>query len=229
MLFQFVLWIHVIAGFTAILVLWVPILTKKGNKLHRKSGWIFVVSMTIISFSAIYMGCYRLLSTPPIEAETRSFSWFLIYIAILSGASVWYGLRVLRFKRRKGAHRQSIDLTFTLALLTSSFAIMVYGWSVEFPLLQYFPIIGLFLGGAQFIYWIPVPKIRFHWVVEHISGMLASSIAAITAFVVFGAPRLLQVESVSLLIWFLPTIIFTPMIILFSRHYGQKFAGNSRQ
>nr|WP_289038457.1 DUF2306 domain-containing protein [uncultured Allobacillus sp.] len=226
-LFQFALWIHIIAGFTAILILWIPILTKKGNKLHRKSGWVFVYSMTIISLTAIYMGCFRLFWMPSVDAGTRSFSWFLIYIAILSGASVWHGLRVLKFKRRSKSHCQAVDLSFTLTLLTSSIGIMVYGWNVGFPLLQYFPLIGLFLGGGQFIYWITVPKSRSHWVVEHISGMLASSIAAITAFVVFGAPRLLEVDSVNLLIWFLPTIVFTPMIIFFSSYYGRKFAGNS--
>ena len=224
-IFQMALWIHVVAGFTAIVVLWVPILTRKGNKLHRKSGWVFVISMASISVTAIYMGIYRLLWTPDIEAAARSFSWFLIFIAILSGASVWYGLRVLKFKRRNHPHRQLLDLLFPLALLVSSIAVMIYGWVIGFPLLQYFPIVGLFLGGTQLVYWVTVPKYRSHWVVEHISGMLASSIAAITAFVVFGAPRLLQVESVSLFIWFLPTIVFTPMIIVFTNYYGRKFAG----
>ena len=224
-LFDLALWLHVIGGFTAILVLWVPILTRKGRKLHRQSGWLFVFSMATVSLTAIYMGVYRLLWTPGLEADVLSFSWFLIFIAILSGATVWYGLRVLRFKRRKESHRKAIDLLFPIALLVSSVGIMVYGWVVGIPLLQYFPIVGLFLGLTQLMYWWRVPTYRSHWVVEHIVGMLSCSIAAITAFVVFGAPRLLEIESVSLLIWFLPTIVFTPLIIIFTNYYGRKYAG----
>ena len=57
-LFDLALWLHVIGGFTAILVLWVPIVTRKGRKLHRQSGWVFVFSMATVSLTAIYMGVY---------------------------------------------------------------------------------------------------------------------------------------------------------------------------
>lgn len=43
-------------------------------------------------------------------------------------------------------------------------------------------------------------------------------------FIVFGAPRLLEVESVHLLLWFLPTMIFVPFIIVCTIYYGRKFS-----
>src|SRR5699024_1731901 len=142
-----------------------------------------------------------------------------------SGATVWYGIRVLRFKRRGTSHRYLVDLLFPVLLLISSIGIIIFGWTISFPLLQYFPIVGLFLGGTQLTYWISIPKTSSHWVIEHIIGMLSCCIATITAFIVFGAPRLLQVDSVSLFMWFLPTIVFVPLIIVLTIYYGRKFSG----
>ncbi|WP_342744222.1 DUF2306 domain-containing protein [Oceanobacillus senegalensis] len=224
-MFNFARWTHIIAGFVALMVLWIPIVTRKGKKLHRGSGWIFVISMATVSVTAFYMGIYRIVWDSGTDQDGISFSWFLIFISILSAATAWYGVRVLRFKRRRASHRYFFDLLFPVLLLTSSIGIMIYGWVIHFPLLQYFPIIGLFLGGIQLQYWISIPKISSHWVVEHIVGMLSSCIATITAFIVFGAPRLLQIDSVNLFIWFLPTIVFVPLVIVSTVYYGKKFAG----
>lgn len=223
-MFEIARWLHIVSGFLALIVLWLPMVTRKGRKLHRQTGWVFVISMTAIAVTAFYMGVYRIVWDAGTEPDSISFSWFLIFIAILSGATAWYGVRVLRFKRRETPHREPLDLFFSLLLLIASIGIIVYGWAIHFQLLQYFPIIGLFLGGSQLYYWLSKPKSMSHWVVEHIVGMLSCCIAVITAFIVFGAPRLLQVESVHLLLWFLPTIIFVPLIIVLTNYYGRKFA-----
>jgi uncharacterized membrane protein len=218
-------WMHIIGGFVALLVLWIPLVTRKGRKWHRKSGWVFVVSMAAVSVTALFMGIYRIGWDAGTDPDAIPFSWFLIFISILSGGTAWYGIRVLRFKRRRTSHRSFVDLLFPALLLISSIGIMIYGWAIDFPLLQYFPIVGLFLGSTQLHYWISIPKVSSHWVVEHIVGMLSCSIATITAFTVFGAPRMLQIDSVNLFMWLLPTIIFVPLIIGLSIYYGRKYAG----
>ena len=224
--FQFARWLHIISGFTALLVLWLPIVTRKGRKFHIRSGWVFVTAMTSVSITALYMGIYRLLWDAGQSPNDIPFSWFLIFIAILSGATAWYGIRVLRFKHRISSHRKPIDLSFPILLLISSIAISAYGWALDFPLLQYFPIVGLFLGGTQLQYWLSKPKRKSHWAVEHIVGMLSCCIATITAFIVFGAPRLLQIEDVNVILWFVPTIAFVPLIIGFSIYYSRKMDKN---
>ncbi|WP_277680172.1 DUF2306 domain-containing protein [Gracilibacillus dipsosauri] len=224
-MFMVARWFHVLGGFLALCVFWVPIVTKKGRKTHRSSGWVYVVAMSIVSISALYMGIYRLALDPSFHAEDVPFSWFLIFIAILSGGAVWYGLRVLRYKRRRNTHKHVIDLFFPILLLTFGIAISIYGWMIDFPLLKFFPIIGVFLGGIQLQYWLSAPTRRSHWIVEHIIGMLSCCIATVTAFAVFGAPRLLQIESVSLIIWVIPILIFAPLIFGFTNYYTNKMDG----
>src|SRR5699024_455765 len=97
--------------------------TKKGGKAHRKAGWIYIYVMTIVSVSALYMGIYRIFLDPSKSPGTGAFAWFLIFIAILSGACAWYGIRVLRFKRRTKQHRVKLDYMFPVLLLVSGVGI----------------------------------------------------------------------------------------------------------
>jgi len=227
-IFSFSRFVHIISGFLALVILWVPIFTRKGGKVHRRGGWIYVFSMTAVSVTALFMGVYRLTWDAGSDPDAIPFSWFLIFIAILSGATAWYGVRVLRYKKRKAPNRQFINLFFPILLLGSGIAMSIYGWMIDFPLLAYFPIVGIFLGASQLQYWFSSPNRRSHWIVEHLVGMLSCCIATITAFTVFGAPNLLQIDAVSILLWFAPTIVFVPLIIGFSVFYTKKLDGKRK-
>lgn len=220
--FQIARYVHIIGGFVALFIFWIPIITRKGGKFHRRAGWVYVVAMSAVSITALFMAIYRLTWDAGTEPDAIPFSWFLIFIAILSGATAWYGVRVLRYKKRKVPNREFSNLLFPVLLLGSGIAISIYGWVIDFPLLQYFPVVGIFLGAIQLQYWLSSPKRRSHWIVEHLVGMLSCCIATVTAFTVFGAPRLIQVEDVNIIIWFVPTIVLVPLIIGFSIYYIRK-------
>ncbi|WP_163536986.1 DUF2306 domain-containing protein [Gracilibacillus sp. YIM 98692] len=212
---------HIIAGFLALFIFWIPVVVKKGGSIHRKIGWTYVGAMAMVAISAFYMGFYRIFFQNSGQ-DVISFSWFLIYIAILSSATAWYGIRVLRYKKRESRHSNGWDLGVPILLFVCSIIILWYGIQVEVALLTYFPIVGLFLGGSQLAYWLQKPKIKGHWLIEHLIGMLSCCIATVTAFVVFGAPRLLEVETVSILLWFAPAVVIVPVIVGFSVYYRRK-------
>ncbi|QGQ47033.1 DUF2306 domain-containing protein [Metabacillus sediminilitoris] len=223
LIFSIVRVLHIIGGFTALFVFWIPIVTKKGGKVHNTVGWIYVYGMIVVAVSAFYMGFYKIFFDPSASNEDVSFSWFLIFISILSSASAYYGLRVLRFKTRKKPHTHLLDITYPTLLLTSGIGISIYGFFQHSPLLSWFPILGIFLGLNHLLYWLQKPKRNMHWLFEHFAGMLACSISTLTAFIVFGAPRLLNIESVNVFLWFLPTIVITPLIIALGIYYGRKY------
>lgn len=216
--------LHIFAGFAALLIFWIPIVTKKGGKTHKFVGWIFVWAMGIVSVSALYMGVYRVFFDKTADLEVVAFSWFLIFISILSGATAWYGIRVLRVKNRTKAHRQFLDLFASGLLLGSGAAISLYGFTIDSPLISYFPLLGIFLGSMQLSYWLRKPTKRMHWYFEHFGGMIPCCISTVTAFTVFGAPRLLNVGVTNMLLWILPTIILVPVLIGFQIYYGKKFS-----
>ncbi|GIP38470.1 membrane protein [Paenibacillus sp. J31TS4] len=215
--------LHIVAGFAALLLFWIPIVTKKGGRVHNTVGWAYVVAMAVVAVSAFYMGVYRIFFDASVDADRVSFSWFLIFISILSGASAWYGIRVLRFRNRKTAHRNGVDLFVSLLLLLSGVGIGLYGIRIGSPLITYFPLLGLLLGGIQLKYWLRPPARKMHWYFEHYGGMIACCISTVTAFTVFGAPRLLNVSSSNILLWLLPTFVLVPVMIGFNIHYTKKF------
>jgi len=215
--------LHIAAGFTALLVFWIPIVTRKGGKAHVRAGWIYVGAMGAVALSAVYMGVWRIALDPNRTEESTAFAWFLIFIALLSSATAWYGIRVLRFKQRNGVHRNWIDLLIPSALVLSGGCISLYGFSIGFPLLSWFPFVGIILGSTQLWYWLRPPRTNMHWWFEHMSGLMGCCIATITAFTVFGAPRLLGVSAVHPIIWFIPTFVLGPMIGIYSAYYRKKF------
>lgn len=220
--------LHIIGGFAALFLFWIPIVTRKGGKVHNRVGWAYIWSMTVVSISAFYMGVYRIAFDASADTERVSFSWFLIFISILSSASAWYGIRVLRYKNRKTMHKQVLDILFSALLMGSGVGIGIYGYTIGSPLITYFPLLGVFLGLTQLSYWLRKPTERMHWYYEHFGGMIACCISTVTAFTVFGAPRLLNISSSNLLLWLLPSIVLVPVIIGFTVYYKKKFSTPKR-
>ncbi|WP_231597430.1 DUF2306 domain-containing protein [Bacillus sp. SA1-12] len=93
--------LHIIGGFAALFVFWIPIVTKKDGKLHKMFGWLYVNGMIIVAISAFYMGFFRIFIDHSATQELTSFSWLLFVINILSSAASYYGVCVLKFKNRK--------------------------------------------------------------------------------------------------------------------------------
>nr|WP_276531998.1 DUF2306 domain-containing protein [Brevibacillus invocatus] len=215
-------WLHIVSGFLALCVFWIPIVTRKGGRTHHRVGWLYVIAMGIVSLTAFFMGMYRIAWDAGPDPDAIPYSWFLLFVAVLSSATAWYGIRVLYHKKRQVVHRKWSDLLFPLILFGSGIGVSLYGLVIERALLQFFPLLGIFLGGTQLLYWLTVPVKKSHWVVEHIVGMMSCCISTLTAFLVFGIPRLLQVEAASLWIWLLPTVVLLPLIFAFTNTYKRK-------
>lgn len=73
--------------------------------------------------------------------------------------------------------------------------------------------IALFSYGLALYGYLARKKRWKNWISSHISGMLGSYIGVITAVLVVNQSKILLLKDLpSLLIWFLPTIIGTPII-----------------
>jgi uncharacterized membrane protein YhaH (DUF805 family) len=75
------------------------------------------------------------------------------------------------------------------------------------------------------------PQSRMHWWYEHLSSMIATAIAGYTAFLVFGAARLLPSVARSQLytiFWVLPALIGVPVIFRTVAYYQRKFHETGR-
>ncbi len=218
-----ILAVHIAAGSAALLSMVVPMVAKKGGTLHRRAGWVFVAGMATVSVTALVLAAARFLDDPSPRGQAGGL--FLFYIAILTGAGVSAGVRVLRARRRTTQQRHPWDLGIATTLTLSALAMAAYGVATGQTLFVAFSLVGLVNGVAQLRYWLRAPTHPMHWWFAHMSAMLGACIAAATAFLVVNAGRL-GFESFSLVIWLTPAAIGAPGIAIWRAYYTRTFAAS---
>jgi hypothetical protein len=86
--------------------------------------------------------------------------------------------------------------------------------------------VGYATGRSILRYISEPPVSRMAWLYEHLGGMLAAGIAFHTAFAVFGARQLLQLDFsgwIGVIPWVLPAAVGIPAIAIWTRHYRRRF------
>jgi len=215
--------LHIAGGSLALLAMVPPLLARKGGRVHRWTGWVFVGGMTVVCVTALLMSAIRFFTdATPIG---RQFSVLLFYISILTGAGMWAGLRVLRAKDRttRGA---AVDVAWAALLAASGAMTAAYAFATRNPLFMAFSTIGLVNGSGQLMYWLRRPTVHMHWWLAHMGNMLGACIAATTAFAIAGGRRL-GLSGDSLLTWLGPTVVGLPVIFVWVHYYQRRFSSRS--
>jgi len=221
---KMILDLHIAGGSAALASMFIPMVARKGGTTHRRSGWVFVAGMTTVSITALALSAARYLTDP--RPEAKAFALFLFYIAILTGEGVSSGIRVLRAKNRPG--RAGVwDIGLSTLLTATAVAMMVYGIVASRLLFTGFAVIGLVNGIRGLICAFAAPREQMHWWFRHMSSMLGSCIAAVTAFLVVNAPQA-GFSRVSLVVWFTPAIVGSIAIGTWTQYYKRRFSGSRR-
>jgi uncharacterized membrane protein len=218
-----VLRVHIAGGVAALASLWIPMVASKGGRLHRRAGWVFVAGMAVVSLTTLALSAYRYFFLPPYPAS-RAAALFLGYLALLTGAGTYRGIRVLRTRNRTGASRNPIDLGLAAAAVLAGPPVAVVGYRTGFIPLAVFGILGPIGGLLDLRYWLRAPQERMHWWYQHMSAMVATSIAALTAFLVLNR-RHMGFGLMSIVLWVGPTVIGVPLLRLWVLYYRRLFSG----
>jgi len=221
---KMILYLHIAGGSAALLSMFIPLVTRKGGRTHRRSGWVFVGGMTVVSVTALMLSAARYFFDP--RPEAKAFALFLFYVAILTGNAVSVGIRALRMKDRTGPHVHPWDVGLAALLTVTSVAMAVYGIATSRALFVAFSGIGLVAGVQGLWYWLRPPTCRMHWWLRHMSAMLGACIAATTAFLVTNA-ALVGAPRGSMIVWLAPSIIGTPVTAVWIGYYRRRFAKRS--
>ena len=216
--------LHIVAGTAALVSMWIPMFATKGARLHRRVGMVFVGAMATVSITALVLAGARFVFDPRPEGQRAGL--FLLFVSILTAASVSTGVRVLRTKKRVGPHLHWWDVGLAALLAGSSIAAAIYGVTTGATLFVAFSAIGLLNGGGQLAYWLRSPRSPMHWWFEHMSSMLGACIAATTAFLVVNAQRW-GLDTFSILVWLAPSIVGVPVIAIWTGYYRRKFSSRS--
>jgi hypothetical protein len=243
-LYRLLLLFHVAAGFIGLVAFWIPVFAPKGGRVHTRAGTVFMICAYVVAGTALTIALLTLASpfgTHPEArpedparigaalAQLRFLEAFLGYLAIVTFATVWHGVRVMRSRRDRTSIRTRLHTTVGVITILAGAGVLVMGLTFDqetrWILLALSPI-GFLVGSGMLRYARGERKERMaHWY-EHLGSMLAGGIAFHTAFAVFGIQRFIEYDLggiVGLLPWVLPTVVGTIAITILTRHYRKKF------
>lgn len=199
------LFLHIAAGFGALLCFWVPVFARKGGMNHRRVGKIYVNMMWIVLLTAISLSLINLIQGDLIASA------FLGYLALITARPLWKGIQVLRSKKQWSDQRRRVDMVLTILVIVFGACLIALAMNVG---LEGMGSVLLIFGGLGVLSITDLVQLmktqKVDWMREHIAGLCVSGIAAHTAFLVFGAQSF--VSSIfsngwAIIPWFLPTLV----------------------
>ena len=205
-------WLHVAAGVAALVVAPVAMIAVKGGTTHRTWGKLYYRAMVVVGLTAIVLGLAR--PNP-----------FLTMVAVFSFYTAFSGYRALRHKRPDSARRDFAAWTMALLSLAASLGLVALGIAAPTPLWQRLSVVAIVLGslGAS-LAWLDIAAMRgasadpMRWWYAHMTRMLGSYLAAVSAFSVVNFTFLPLTAR-----WLWPTVIGTPLIALWTAYYRRRF------
>jgi uncharacterized membrane protein len=215
---------HAVAGALALAILFVPLVTKKGGRIHMRAGWIYAAAMIFVAASAFVITPWRILFDPARSTDSVTFSVFLFYISVFTVTALSHGISSLRAKSRLTASRSGLHLGPPLATLLVGLIAQAIGFKEGSLLLMIFPFLGHATAAKQLRYWLRAPRERMHWWYAHMDGMFVACIATITAFLVTALPRLwAHSMAQSPILWVAPGLILGTAADRWVARYRKKF------
>ncbi len=203
---RFLLLLHVAAGSLALLSAIFAISFRKGAKNHNLAGKTYFWSMMAVAATAIPVSILR----PNL---------MLFFVAIFSSYMAYAGWRFGRKSRYIMARQPYVEwamLVVGIAMIFSGLVQVFTGSPMGWVLVA-FGAIGLQFAVQDLRGWGKAEDFGTR-ISNHLSHMLGGTIATVTAVLVQQVvPRLDPSSSFKVIVWLAPTVIITPLIIIWAR------------
>ncbi|MEM9501645.1 MAG: hypothetical protein AAF941_07335 [Pseudomonadota bacterium] len=229
-LFETLIVLHVVAGATGLIAVWVPILTRKGAKAHRKWGRIACYGFMVAGALAVAMALLSLYGSEeriPSVTDRRLFAglfgWMMLYLGLLTIGFADYGLAVVKHGRKRTALRGFRYQAVMASVVVSALWCGWYGFIIGEVLMVAVAVIGLVAMTLQQLFiWRARSTSPTAYVGEHFRALLGMGISAYTAFLSVGLIRWVPEEVFNPMIWAGPSVIGVGLIIYFTLQTNQK-------
>ena len=223
-LFTLILAVHVGSGVVALTSFWGAVATRKGGPAHRRWGAMFSIAIYAAGYMALGMGLlslrWPLAMHPGLTDETLYrglFGWMMLYLALLTMSMTRYGLKMVANKRDHAANRHWSMVGLQIAVLIAALKCAWEGVVLSQPLMIGVSIIGFGTTLTYLWYMFRPGPARLDYIPEHLKAMVATGIAAYTAFLSVGLVEMFPAHAFNPLVWALPTVGGMAIIIWFLR------------
>ena len=216
--------LHIACGVVGFVCAPVALATAKGGKVHRRFGKIYFWAMAGVAVTALILS-FAL----PV--------YLLAMVAVFSFYSAFASCLVLYLKEMyKGMRPKAVDWVAAVVTVLSSLLLFLMGFLR--PQLMHvgvvriaghtvsivaivFGLIGMRMGLGSIHGFIKPSGEKMFWWFGHMQGMIASYIAAMTAF---SAVNLTRWFGPAWWVWLWPTIVGVPAIAIWTAYYKKKFS-----
>jgi uncharacterized membrane protein len=202
LLFDILLGFHVAGGAVALLAGPLPMLARKGGRLHRRAGDVYAGAMIVTAASALVLAA--------VTANA-----LLLMFAVFAFFLVFGGVRAIGFRR--GRRPSRVD--DAVVVLTAVFSLGLFArgvWTADITSL-FFGVLGSLLALRE---WRRLRDPGTDWLVAHLTSMGAAYIATATAFLAVNLAFLPQA-----LVFVGPTLLGLPLLFRAASRHARPVAG----
>lgn len=235
------LYLHIALGSIALLLFWVPVIVRKGSKLHNNAGKVFYYIMLLVSGSGMVMSSMTIYDPLAIHAVNDAmstaelqryigwrvvFSQFLLLLSLLTWVTIRHAIGVLQAKADRTLLKRIHYLGPVLLMLPLSVFVFRQGYRFDQTLLMIFAGVSFYTALSICVYTFKAQIKPRQWIIEHFTSMVGAGIAVYTAFFAAGGRRLVSAilpEQWMMLTWLAAPVIGIGAIILFKGYFQRKF------
>jgi hypothetical protein len=230
---------HILFGSMALLLFWVPIVSKKGSLDHIKFGRYYAKVMYVVAASGAVMALLVIYApltikhqyigsdtdTQALALKLRIFWSFLLYLSLLTFLNIRHGILVVKNKTQHSRMRSPVHLLAIGLLFVGGLGLFILGVIYGNLLHIVFGLLGTVLAAQMGRFCLSRSVKKNAWLVEHIASFIGSGIGAYTAFIAFGGRRLLEnLGDLQMIFWIAPGVIGGIVISRMSRKYKDGLA-----
>lgn len=209
---------HGFAGAVALLSFWCAAALRKGSPRHRLAGRVHLWAMLAVLATAVPLALHHLLQ------GRGAWAAFFAYLAVLLATSTWTGWRAVRDRGDMARYLGPVYRVLEVLNPLTAAAVLAIGLGRGMPLLAGFSVVGFLVGFDLWKRRREIPHERSWWVREHYGAMVGNGIAAHTAFLAIGVPRLLPALAdgpAYYLAWFAPLAVGIAVRIWLDRRHAR--------
>ncbi len=225
-LFKVLIGVHILFGAPGLVLFWLPVIVKKGGPRHKRFGRLFAVAMLVTACTAAGMAALSLaapMATHPHLVHHPEFSdpaivraifgHMMLYLAILTINLTWYAWCCTTHKTDQAAQRRGLNLWLQWILLAAALNCALQGLVIGVPLIGLASLVGFATVATNVSFLWRRNARPVDWLLEHIKGIIGTGIYVYTAFLEFGAVRLMPEAALSPALWALPLVTGVALII----------------
>ncbi|MEX1363737.1 MAG: hypothetical protein AB1Z98_11455 [Nannocystaceae bacterium] len=218
-IFNTLVYLHIAFGSVGLVLFWLPVITKKGGKLHRRSGFWFGYSMLITGSLAIAISFVTLTApteTHPlvddVELIRAQFGWLMLYLALLTVSLAWHGMQSVRYKRDHTGHRTPGSILLQISVIAAAINCSVHGWLIDKTLLIWVGGVGLLSASTILLFIFSKDPKKTEYLHFHVRSSVGGGISAYTAFLSVSLVRTMPEETFNPWLWAIPTALGSVII-----------------